>query len=150
MQLADAGPFMDKKAFRDSNLHSYFYTACYRHLCSSRGNLGWQKFKLIITIMWRIHKTDVHNILHCRPTNYELLRWLVETLSRDWALSNDGRFTTIYHRTFSRKVKMSDDWSSDIFTLRENVGGSDSLDGVSTYLNADVVERTQLRSPDCW
>jgi len=52
-----------------------------------------------------------------------------------WALSNDARFTTIYHGTFSRKVKMSEDWSSDIFTF----GWSDSLDGVSTYSNADVV-----------
>ena len=33
---------------------------------------------------------------------------------------------------------MSDDRSSDIFTLRENVGRSDSLDSVSTYSNADV------------
>jgi len=32
-----------------------------------------------------------------------------------------------------------DNLSSDIFTLRENVGPSDSLDGVSTYSHADVV-----------
>ena len=48
-----------------------------------------------------------------------------------WALSNVGRFTTIYRLTFSP--------SSDIFTLRENVGWSDSLDGVLTYSNADIV-----------
>ena len=41
---------------------------------------------------------------------------------------------------------MSDDWSSDIFMLRENVGWSDSLDGVSTYSNADVV----CYSATCW
>jgi len=28
-------------------------------------------------------KLEVHNILHCRMTNYELLRWLAETPSRD-------------------------------------------------------------------
>ena len=48
---------------------------------------------------------------------------------------------------------MSEDRSSDIFTLRgnvgqrENVGRSDSLDGVSTYSNADVVCYTATCRP---
>ena len=29
-------------------------------------------------------KLEVYNILHCRMTNYELLRWLLETPSRDY------------------------------------------------------------------
>jgi len=126
MQLADVGPFMDKKAFRDSNLHSYFYTACYRHLCSSRGNLGWQKFKLIITITWRIHKTDVHNILHCRPTNYELLRWLVETPSHDfehYRMTDDSRQSIIWHFHVTWKCRMIGfaRWRFNLFECRRRM-----------------------------
>ena len=62
-------------------------------------------------------------IFDCRPTNFELLRWLVETPSRDFEhfrMSDDSQQSIVRHchvrwkcrmidrPTFSRYVKMSD------------------------------------------
>ena len=61
----------------------------------------------------------------CRMTNYELLRWLVETPSRDF-----------------EHYRMTDDsWQSIIrhFHVRWKCRMIDSLDGVSTYSSADVL-----------
>jgi len=70
-----------------------------------------------------------------------------------WALLNNARFTTIYHRTFSRKVKMSEDWSSDIFTFGFARWRFNLFECRRRMLQRHLpngVERMKLRSPDCW
>ena len=56
-------------------------------------------------------KLEVHNILHCRMTNYELLRWLAETPSRDihrWTMSAvDG---SIFSRQFNSQKYRTVTW----------------------------------------
>ena len=96
----------------------------------------------------------------CRPTNYELLRWLVETPSRDfehYRMTDDSRQSIIQHfhvrwkcrkidrPTFSRYVKCRvigfARWRFNLFECRRRM--------LQRHL-PNGVERTQLRSPDCW
>jgi len=59
--------------------------------------------------------------------------WPTTSCFADWSKRRHVNFSIIDSST------LHDSLSSDIFTLRENVGWSDSLDGVSIYSNADVV-----------
>ena len=82
----------------------------------------------------------------CRMTNYELLRWLVETPSRDfehYRMTDDSWQSIIRHFHVRWKCRMIGfaRWRFNLFESRRPM--------LQRHL-PNGVERTQLRSPDCW
>ena len=85
--------------------------------------------------------------LYLRFLTYVVVVWPTTSCSADWSKHRHMIFSIIdwptLHDNLSSDIftlRENVRWlSSDIFTLRESVRWSDSLDGISTYSNADVV-----------
>ena len=85
-----------------------------------------------------------NNILNCRPTNYELLCWLVETPSRDfehYRMSDDSRQSIVRHCHVRCRTIGFARWRFKLFECRRRM--------LQRHL-PNGVERTQPRSRDCW
>ena len=106
------------------------------------------KILLILNIFW--HHTALFDALHgtgCLSCNcFKLLRWLVETPSRNcehYRMTDDSRQSIIWHFHVKWKCRMIGfaRWRFNLFECRRRM--------LQRHL-PNGVERTQLRSPDCW
>jgi len=120
-----------------------------REVCTWLGHAVRKIFNKAVIQASSFHKhitssvvTDAYNITaHCCPTNYELLRRLVETPSRDfehYRMTDNSRQSIIWH--FHVTIGFAR-WRFNLFECRRRM--------LQRHL-LNRVERTQLRSPDCW